>query len=107
MPERWPVCLDELDLYEAAGAYIADNVVPATLHAEVVHLFTTVLLVTSLKHFQIVRKLDALAALEPKDYHLGSGGKVQDLIHPSLCKAFLLSCRYQSQLVKIYRPIQG
>jgi hypothetical protein len=29
--------IDEPELYEAVGAYIADDVVPAALHAEVLH----------------------------------------------------------------------
>ncbi|KAE9395196.1 hypothetical protein BT96DRAFT_159744 [Gymnopus androsaceus JB14] len=48
------------------GVYISDDLVPASVHQE------------------LVRELDALAAKEPRDYHPGSFGKVQDLIHPSL-----------------------
>jgi hypothetical protein len=40
--------------------------------------------------------------MEPKDFHPGSGGKVQNLIHPSLCKKrlfprlILLTCNISS-----------
>jgi hypothetical protein len=45
-----------------------------------------------LKHTQLVKELDALAAMEPRDYHPGSSCQVQDLIHPSLCKTILFEC---------------
>ncbi|KAJ4464528.1 hypothetical protein C8J55DRAFT_529967 [Lentinula edodes] len=48
------------------GIFVSDDLVPESLHRE------------------LERELDALAAKEPKDYHPGSFGKVQDLIHPSL-----------------------
>ncbi|KAJ3927801.1 MAG: hypothetical protein NXY57DRAFT_978187 [Lentinula lateritia] len=48
------------------GIFISDDLVPESVHRE------------------LERELDALAAKEPKDYHPGSFGKVQDLIHPSL-----------------------
>ncbi|KAE9388782.1 hypothetical protein BT96DRAFT_1025294 [Gymnopus androsaceus JB14] len=48
------------------GVYVSDNLVPASVHQE------------------LVRELDALAAKQPRDYHPGSFGKVQNLIHPSL-----------------------
>ncbi|KAF5392719.1 hypothetical protein D9757_000817 [Collybiopsis confluens] len=48
------------------GVLVSDNLVPVSLHQE------------------LVRELDALAAKEPRDFHPGSFGKVQDLIHPSL-----------------------
>ncbi|THU97232.1 hypothetical protein K435DRAFT_838699 [Dendrothele bispora CBS 962.96] len=48
------------------GVLISDGLVPDALHAE------------------LVRELDCLAAKEVKDFHPGTFGKVQDLIHPSL-----------------------
>ncbi|KAF9496465.1 hypothetical protein BDN71DRAFT_1505766 [Pleurotus eryngii] len=54
-------------LRDLAGIYVSDGLVPPCLHRE------------------LVTELDALANLEPKDYHPGTVGKVQDLIHPSLC----------------------
>ncbi|KAJ3848017.1 hypothetical protein EV368DRAFT_68627 [Lentinula lateritia] len=48
------------------GIFVSDDLVPESVHRE------------------LERELDALAAKEPKDYHPGSFGKVQDLIHPSL-----------------------
>ncbi|KAF5384697.1 hypothetical protein D9757_006244 [Collybiopsis confluens] len=48
------------------GVLVSDNLVPVSLHQE------------------LVRELDALAAKGPRDFHPGSFGKVQDLIHPSL-----------------------
>ncbi|KAF7334430.1 Heat shock 70 kDa protein 12B [Mycena venus] len=53
-------------LTEAVGVFISDNLVPPVLHRE------------------LVVHLDALAQTGPPDLHPGSGGKVQDLIHPSL-----------------------
>ncbi|KAF9496452.1 hypothetical protein BDN71DRAFT_750427 [Pleurotus eryngii] len=55
------------DLRDRIGVYISDGIVPPSLHQE------------------LVAELDSLAALEPKDFHPGTFGKVQDLIHPSLC----------------------
>jgi hypothetical protein len=55
-------------LYEDVGAYVADDVVPRVLHHE------------------LMCELDALAGQQPKDFHPGTDGKVQDIIHPSLCK---------------------
>ncbi|KAF4583602.1 hypothetical protein EYR38_002357 [Pleurotus pulmonarius] len=54
------------DLRDRIGVYISDGIVPPSLHQE------------------LVAELDSLAALEPKDFHPGTFGKVQDLIHPSL-----------------------
>ncbi|KAJ8503099.1 hypothetical protein ONZ45_g11152 [Pleurotus djamor] len=51
---------------DKAGIFVSDGLVPSSLHQE------------------LVRELDSLAALEPKDFHPGTVGKVQDLIHPSL-----------------------
>ncbi|KAF9060538.1 hypothetical protein BDP27DRAFT_1370453 [Rhodocollybia butyracea] len=48
------------------GILVSDNLVPQALHQE------------------LMRQLDSLAAQEPRDFHSGSFGKVQDLIHPSL-----------------------
>ncbi|KAF9064498.1 hypothetical protein BDP27DRAFT_1333464 [Rhodocollybia butyracea] len=48
------------------GVFVSDDLVPLALHQE------------------LIRQLDALAAKEPRDFHPGSFGKVQDLIHPSL-----------------------
>ncbi|KAF9064500.1 hypothetical protein BDP27DRAFT_1333470 [Rhodocollybia butyracea] len=48
------------------GVFVSDDLVPRALHQE------------------LIRQLDALAAKEPRDFHPGSFGKVQDLIHPSL-----------------------
>ncbi|KAJ7680683.1 hypothetical protein DFH06DRAFT_1315428 [Mycena polygramma] len=53
-------------LSEEVGVFISDDIVPTSLHGE------------------LVSQLDALAAKEPPDLHPGSDGKVQDLIHPSL-----------------------
>ncbi|KAF7364731.1 Heat shock 70 kDa protein 12B [Mycena venus] len=53
-------------LTEEVGVFISDNLVPPALHRE------------------LVAHLDALAQTGPPDLHPGSGGKVQDLIHPSL-----------------------
>ncbi|KAJ7680682.1 hypothetical protein DFH06DRAFT_1464841 [Mycena polygramma] len=53
-------------LSEEVGVFISDDIVPASLHRE------------------LVSQLDALAAREPPDLHPRSYGKVQDLIHPSL-----------------------
>ncbi|KAJ6577438.1 hypothetical protein B0H19DRAFT_1119924 [Mycena capillaripes] len=54
------------NLTEEVGVFISDNLVPVSLHRE------------------LVSHLDALAMREPLDLHPGSNGKVQDLIHPSL-----------------------
>ncbi|KAK7453451.1 hypothetical protein VKT23_011723 [Stygiomarasmius scandens] len=54
------------ELKENVGALVSDGLVPDALHAE------------------LVRELDLLAAKEPRDFHPGTFGKVQDLIHPSL-----------------------
>ncbi|KAJ7454732.1 hypothetical protein FB451DRAFT_1373392 [Mycena latifolia] len=54
------------NLSEEVGVFISDDLVPASLHRE------------------LVLYLDALAQREPLDLHPGSHGKVQDLIHPSL-----------------------
>ncbi|KAL4254205.1 DUF4246 domain-containing protein [Pleurotus pulmonarius] len=54
-------------LRDLAGIYVSDGLVPPCLHRE------------------LVGELNALAATEPKDFHPGTAGKVQDLIHPSLC----------------------
>lgn len=54
------------ELKEEVGVFISDDVVPACLHSA------------------LVSELDLLASIEPKDLHPGSGGKVQDIIHPSL-----------------------
>lgn len=54
------------DLRDRIGVYISDGIVPPSLHQE------------------LVAELDSLAALEPKDFHPGTYGKVQDLVHPSL-----------------------
>ncbi|KIK68298.1 hypothetical protein GYMLUDRAFT_35681 [Collybiopsis luxurians FD-317 M1] len=48
------------------GVLVSDNLVPESVHQELLH------------------ELNALAAKEPRDFHPGSFGKVQDLIHPSL-----------------------
>ncbi|KAF4563236.1 hypothetical protein EYR36_003675 [Pleurotus pulmonarius] len=53
-------------LREEVGVFVTDDLVPRSLHSELVH------------------ELDLVAKQEPKDIHPGSGGKVQDLIHPSL-----------------------
>ncbi|KAJ7510454.1 hypothetical protein B0H11DRAFT_1959149 [Mycena galericulata] len=53
-------------LSEEVGVFFSDDLVPASLHRE------------------LVEQLDALAKREPQDFHPGSHGKVQDLIHPSL-----------------------
>ncbi|KAL0961447.1 hypothetical protein HGRIS_006392 [Hohenbuehelia grisea] len=53
-------------LKDIVGVFVSDGIVPPSLHAE------------------LVTELDALAALEPKDFHPGTNGTVQDLIHPSL-----------------------
>ncbi|KAF7428753.1 hypothetical protein PC9H_007985 [Pleurotus ostreatus] len=53
-------------LREEVGVFVTDNIVPRSLHSELVH------------------ELDLIAQKEPRDIHPGSGGKVQDLIHPSL-----------------------
>ncbi|KAL0961438.1 hypothetical protein HGRIS_006383 [Hohenbuehelia grisea] len=58
--------LRDPDLKDIVGVFVSDGVIPPSLHAE------------------LVSELDALAALEPKDFHPGTEGKVQDLIHPSL-----------------------
>ncbi|KAJ6594273.1 hypothetical protein B0H19DRAFT_1246959 [Mycena capillaripes] len=55
-----------VNLSEEVGVFISDDLVPASLHRE------------------LVFHLDALAQREPPDLHPGSYGKVQDLIHPSL-----------------------
>ncbi|KAF4583610.1 hypothetical protein EYR38_002365 [Pleurotus pulmonarius] len=55
------------ELRDLAGIYVSDGLVPPCLHRE------------------LVAELDALAKIEPKDFHPGTLGKVQDLIHPSLC----------------------
>ncbi|KAF7357695.1 BZ3500-MvSof-1268-A1-R1-Chr11-1g03198 protein [Mycena venus] len=54
------------DLREEVGVFISDDLVPASLHCE------------------LMLHLDALAEREPPDLHPGSYGRVQDLIHPSL-----------------------
>jgi hypothetical protein len=59
--------IDSPKLWEKVGACFADNVVPQVLYDE------------------LVRELDALAVLGLRDLHPGSGGKVHDVIHPSLC----------------------
>ncbi|KAJ8515478.1 hypothetical protein ONZ45_g7083 [Pleurotus djamor] len=51
---------------DTVGIFVSDGLVPPSLHQE------------------LVRELDNLAAIEPKDFHPGTLGKVQDLIHPSL-----------------------
>ncbi|KAJ8703404.1 hypothetical protein PTI98_002028 [Pleurotus ostreatus] len=53
-------------LKEKVGVFVTDDLVPASLQSE------------------LLRSLGVLAQKEPKDMHPGSGGKVQDLIHPSL-----------------------
>ncbi|KAG9221185.1 hypothetical protein CCMSSC00406_0007359 [Pleurotus cornucopiae] len=53
-------------LREEVGVFVTDDLVPRSLHSELVH------------------ELDLVAQKEPRDIHPGSGGKVQDLIHPSL-----------------------
>ncbi|KAF7430750.1 hypothetical protein PC9H_006461 [Pleurotus ostreatus] len=55
-----------VELKEKLGVFVTDDLVPKSLHSELVH------------------ELDLIARTEPKDIHPGSGGKVQDLIHPSL-----------------------
>ncbi|KAJ3710145.1 hypothetical protein C8R42DRAFT_381127 [Lentinula raphanica] len=52
------------------GIFVSDDLVPDSVHQE------------------LVRELDALAEIEPKDFHPHSFGKVQDLIHPSLYPYF-------------------
>ncbi|KAJ7284568.1 hypothetical protein C8J57DRAFT_1497468 [Mycena rebaudengoi] len=54
------------NLIEDVGVYVSDGLVPVDLHRE------------------LVLQLDALATRGPQDFHPGSYGKVQDLIHPSL-----------------------
>ncbi|KAJ6588743.1 hypothetical protein B0H19DRAFT_1057870 [Mycena capillaripes] len=54
------------NLSEEVGVFISDDLVPVSLHRE------------------LVSHLDALAMREPLGLHPGSHGKVQDLIHPSL-----------------------
>ncbi|KAL4258731.1 hypothetical protein AB1N83_009773 [Pleurotus pulmonarius] len=54
------------DLRDDVGVYVSDGIIPLSLHRE------------------LVTELDSLASLEPKDFHPGTCGKVQDLIHPSL-----------------------
>ncbi|THV00184.1 hypothetical protein K435DRAFT_776725 [Dendrothele bispora CBS 962.96] len=51
---------------ENVGVLVSDGLVPEALHAE------------------LVRELNCLAAKEAEDFHPGTFGKVQDLIHPSL-----------------------
>ncbi|KAL0961439.1 hypothetical protein HGRIS_006384, partial [Hohenbuehelia grisea] len=48
------------------GVFVSDGIIPPSLHDE------------------LVTELNALATLEPKDFHPGTKGTVQDLIHPSL-----------------------
>ncbi|KAE9388784.1 hypothetical protein BT96DRAFT_1003878 [Gymnopus androsaceus JB14] len=62
---KYGLCEPELK-ERGLGVYVSDDLVPASVHQE------------------LVRELDALVAKEPRDYHPGSFGKVQDLIHPSL-----------------------
>jgi hypothetical protein len=66
--------MDSPKLWESVGARFADDVVPKMLYDE------------------LVRELDALATLGPKDLHPGSEGKVHDVIHPSLCMYNITSC---------------
>ncbi|KAJ7284565.1 hypothetical protein C8J57DRAFT_1216984 [Mycena rebaudengoi] len=53
-------------LTEDVGVFVSDGLVPVGLHRE------------------LILQLDLLAQGEPMDFHPGSNGKVQDLIHPSL-----------------------
>ncbi|KAJ7577457.1 hypothetical protein C8J56DRAFT_1031469 [Mycena floridula] len=53
-------------LRESVGVFASNGLVPTTLHKE------------------LRTELENLAAAEPKDFHPGTHGKVQDLIHPSL-----------------------
>ncbi|KAJ7293978.1 hypothetical protein C8J57DRAFT_1270505 [Mycena rebaudengoi] len=53
-------------LAEDVGVFVSDGLVPVELHRE------------------LVFHLDALAKREPLDFHPGSHGKIQDIIHPSL-----------------------
>ncbi|KAL4268889.1 DUF4246 domain-containing protein [Pleurotus pulmonarius] len=55
-----------VELKEKLGVFVTDDLVPKSLQSELAH------------------ELDLVARTEPKDIHPGSGGKVQDLIHPSL-----------------------
>ncbi|KAK7678017.1 hypothetical protein QCA50_018957 [Cerrena zonata] len=55
-----------LRIKPSIGIYVSDGLVPKSLHTE------------------LVNGLDTLAAIEPKDFHPGTFGRVQDLIHPSL-----------------------
>jgi hypothetical protein len=83
--------IDTPRMHEDVGAYYSDDVVPKSLHREV--MCTISAAENMLTSVQLVKELDALAATEPKDYHPGSGGQVQDLIHPSLCEFRKPSCR--------------
>ncbi|KAF9066716.1 hypothetical protein BDP27DRAFT_1423620 [Rhodocollybia butyracea] len=63
-PERFDI--NTVDHELSKSIFVSDNLVPQALHQE------------------FIRQLDALAAKEPRDFHPGSFGKVQNLIHPSL-----------------------
>jgi hypothetical protein len=78
-------------MHEDVGAYYSDNVIPKSLHREVMCSIYAV--GDTLTRLQLMKELDALAATEPKDFHPGSGGQVQDLIHPSLCESLKSTCR--------------
>jgi hypothetical protein len=83
--------IDTPQMHENVGAYYSDDVVPKSLHIEVMCSASAV--ENILTRIQLVKELDGLAATEPKDFHPGSGGQVQDLIHPSLCEFRKPSCR--------------
>jgi hypothetical protein len=83
--------IDTPRMYEDVGAYYSDDVIPKSLHSEVSYPIPSV--ENLLTRVQLVKELDALAATEPKDFHPGSGGQVQDLIHPSLCESSKSTCR--------------
>ncbi|KAJ7577465.1 hypothetical protein C8J56DRAFT_970875, partial [Mycena floridula] len=59
------------------------SIMPVTLREDV-GVFASNGLVPKSLHKELGTELDHLAEMEPKDFHPGTHGKVQDLIHPSL-----------------------
>ncbi|KAF9064501.1 hypothetical protein BDP27DRAFT_1425790 [Rhodocollybia butyracea] len=83
---KYGLCEPELK-EKGLGVFVSDDLVPLALHQE------------------LIRQLDALAAKEPRDFHPGSFGKVQDLIHPSLYPYIAGTTRTSSSDIKL--PLVG
>jgi hypothetical protein len=62
------------------GVYFSDGIVPASLHHEVRFFQVGILVMATYILFaQLVKELDSLAEIEPKDFHPGTRGKVSAL----------------------------